>query len=167
MGRKAAAVVPSKYDVHTEDCPRMTRRWRREVIPEILAWLTVHAVRTERQKLHVDQACQAGGGEGLRDAGKRLAVRLDILADLARQVGDKWDEGLWWACAKRVDPLCATLPVKPVHTPSIPGTESPEDGAPPVIHAATGTSDAGPDRPAGDRGDQRGGKRVRPPRAPR
>ena len=160
MTRRAGGVTPGKYEKLTEACPKMTRRFKRESIPELAAWLRLHYVRIMRQKLHVDQAAQKGGGEEIREAGKRLAVRMVVIEDMVRQLFDKWDDYLWWEVAAETEALLGPVPVKPVHTPSIPGAETPPARKQRVNRGHSPSRAARPHHPAGTGEDRAVGDSV-------
>lgn len=113
----------ARFDVKTEACPKMTRRWRREVLPELLAWLGLHITRGERALAHAEQAAKAAPKGAVGDAVIYYSVRLRVLRDLAAQVPDKWDDYLWWQCAQVVVDAGTMPPVKPTHQPQLPMTE--------------------------------------------
>lgn len=151
MTGKARPPARNKYDTFTEACQRMTRRWRREVIPEIAAWMSIARVRVLRQALHVKQAAQAGASDELRAAHAKLMMRADILSDLIRTLPDKWDDYLWWEIAKEVEDMIGPVPSKPNFNPTLPGMTpitNPVEGAP---DGRTGRGDEKPVDTTGDR----------------
>lgn len=155
MAKRAGGPIPNKYDINTEACPRMTRRWVRDVVPELAAWLRVHAARLERSITHAKQAAKANTSPEMRTAIGKLTVRLDIIYDLIRQTPDKWDEYLWWECCKDVEAIVNPQPVKPVHVPRAGALVRNESGELVAPTVTDGRVDAGVDTPQGDRTNQR------------
>lgn len=121
MGRKPKQPIQDPYDHYTEACPKMTRRWKTDIVPELSAWLLLIRARIERSLTHQTQAAQLYGEDAAKDACSRLRTRLKFCEELISQLYDKWSEDAWWSAVKMVATAIDLKAGKPVHQPKIPG----------------------------------------------
>lgn len=137
-------VVPRKaYEKYVERCPKMTMRWRRDLLHEVAAWLVLQRVRVERQALHVAAAAKEGGGPDMKDALTKLHMRMSVYEDLIRQLPDKWSEYMWWEVVGIVEDTVGRVGTRPDFTPRIPGMVATTTEPPANDDGSTGRGDAG------------------------
>lgn len=98
MARKSRADMATYGELHTEACPKQRRRWRRDVIPELGAWLMMHARRYETliRTLQSDRRLSA-----LPQTAGRIAHARTVSEAIGLLIGalwDRWDGPEWVGC---------------------------------------------------------------------
>lgn len=119
MAKRLNNPTLAEYDSKTEACPRMTRRWRRDVLPELVAWLELHKARCSRSLGHARQAAREHPSAALTEAVAKMETRLGVLQELQAQVFDKWDDYVWWEVAKLVETTMRGVGRKPAHVRTV------------------------------------------------
>lgn len=110
MGRKRKATGSGPdFDTHTEACPKMTRRWRRDRIPEIATWLLVIRRRIERAREAAIRAAKNYPQVDGTKAVSGLTHRLVLVNELMNGLWDKWSDVEWWTETHIIGELIRTF----------------------------------------------------------
>lgn len=87
--KKKKTDPPDPFDVYTVACPKMRRKWRPEVVPELAAWLVMMRERVALAQLHAIQMAKAYKTDAHTAAVSTFQVRLNFLDELLCQVWDR------------------------------------------------------------------------------
>lgn len=100
--RKTTPAGTPTFDQFTEACTHQRRRWKRDIIPEITVWLTVHAKRLSNALAHATRMAKESGLDESKAACSNLSVRLQFLGELILALHDQWGEGAHWEAVQDV-----------------------------------------------------------------
>ena len=109
MPRKSRADEAAFGELHTEACPKFRRRWRRDVIPEVGAWLLMHARRYEA-------VVTALRGDRRRDQLPHVAGQIaqahaaaEVVGNLIGSLWEQWPGPEWFACVTETQRALETI----------------------------------------------------------
>lgn len=117
MGRKRDQLVEGEYDQITENLNKMRKRFAREVLRDVGAWLIMHWLRHSARVDAADHAEQSGNrawAEGVRADAKRAC---DVLCGLVAELDSAWTVKDWHEAQKFLDTMIAARGPdgKPLH----------------------------------------------------